>query len=104
MIWPAAAKAESMKRGLVARLKVGPFPFVHKSTSRSPEKTIKSAISPADADGDWTEVRGDACVAAVDVAKLGVDIHIGADLAGDAAAEAFAELVHAGVEEVSVDG
>ena len=35
MIWPAAAKAESMKRGLVARLKVGPFPFVHKSTSRS---------------------------------------------------------------------
>src|SRR5665811_2448039 len=57
--------------------------------------------SPAHAHGNWAQVGGDSTAFAVEIAELGVDLHIRAYLAGDAAAEVFAELVQAGVEKPS---
>lgn len=59
---------------------------------------------PSEADCYWAEVGGDAAVRAVEVAEFGVEIDVGTNLPGDAAAEVVSELIHAGVQEVSVDG
>lgn len=60
-------------------------------------------ISPAEADGDWARVGGDAITAAVQVAELRIEFDVGMNLARDATAEVRAELILARVEKVAVD-
>src|ERR1051326_2712647 len=62
----------------------------------------RSNSSPAYAYGDGAEVGADAVVLAVHVAEFGVEVDVGTNLAGDAAAEVVAKFVLAGIEEFSV--
>src|ERR1700756_684458 len=58
---------------------------------------------PANSYCDGPQVSRDVVVFAVQVAEFGVELDVGANLAGDAATKVVAELVLAGVEEVAVD-
>ena len=63
-----------------------------------------SKFSPAHAHGNRAQVSRNSVAFAVEIAELGVDIHLRAYLAGDAAAEVFAKFVQAGMEKVSIHG
>ena len=58
---------------------------------------------PANTNRDGAQVCRDVIVLAVQVAELDVEIHIGADLAGDRSPEVIAELVLAGVQKLAID-
>lgn len=61
-------------------------------------------ILPADSDRDWAEVGSGVDVGAVLDAKLGVDLQVRADFAGDADTEVLSELIQAGMKKVPIDG
>src|SRR4051812_4431561 len=68
-------------------------------------QTLSSAfLLPPDANRDRAQVGCDVVVLAVKIAKLGIEIHIRPNFAGDSAAKIFSELIHTGMQELAADG
>src|SRR3974390_956399 len=81
----------------VAETERGALELSHQSRVTARYKPVSATGSlPANSDGDRAQVSRSTVALAVQIAKLGVEIHVGANLAGNAAAEVFSELILAG--------